>query len=123
MFRYCIKVALWFAAAASPGLGQSVVGNCVIRGSVVDENGAPIAGLFLTAYSTTIERGHRTIEGSSAATTDNAGQYCLHSLLQPGPVFLLAHEWFDFKQPKPLRRKLPATWYPGGHGLRIGEAC
>jgi hypothetical protein len=113
MFRHCIMVALWFAAAASPGLGQSVVGNCAMRGSVVDENGAPVAGLFLTAYSTTIDRGHRRIEGSGAATTDDAGQYCMHSLLQAGPVFLLANEWFDFKQSKPLRRKLPATWYPG----------
>ena len=113
MLRRCIIAALWLAATAHPGFGQSVVRDCVLRGSVVDENGTPVAGLFLTAYSTTIERGHRTIEGSSAATTDNAGQYCMHSLLQPGPVFLLAHEWFDFKQPKPLRRKLPATWYPG----------
>jgi len=106
-------VAIWFAAAANPGLGQSVAGNCAMRGSVVDENGAPVAGLFLTAYSTPIERGHRRIEGSGAATTDAAGQYCMHSLMQPGPVFLLANEWFDFKQPKPLGRKLPATWYPG----------
>lgn len=113
MFRHCIMVALCFAAAASPGLGQSVVGDCAMRGSVVDESSAPVAGLFLTAYSITIERGDRTIRNSGAATTDNAGQYCIHSFLQAGPVFLLANEWFDFKQPKPLRRKLPATWYPG----------
>jgi hypothetical protein len=113
MFRHCVKVALWFAAAASPGLGQSVVRDCALRGSVVDENGTPVAGLFLTAYSTTIERGHRMIVSSGASTTDGSGQYCMHSFLRAGPVFLLANEWFDFRRPKPLRHKLPAAWYPG----------
>lgn len=113
MLRRCIVAALWLAATAHPGFGQSVVRACALQGSVVDENGAPVAGLFLTAYSTSIQQGHKRIEGSGAATTDAAGQYCMHSLLHAGPVFLLANERFDFKQPKPLRRKLPPTWYPG----------
>jgi hypothetical protein len=102
-------VVLWLAAAFRPAFGQAFVSGCGLRGSVVDEKGTPVAGLFLTAYSIGIEQGHRTVAIAGSATTDVAGRYCVSNIRKPGKVFLRANEWFDFTH----HRKLPAAWYPG----------
>ncbi len=80
---------------------------------MVDEKGAPVAGLYLTAYSSRVEQGRRKIDIAGLATTDEAGRYCVRRLLISGPVFLLTTQWFDSKQPNALRRTLPSIWYPG----------
>jgi hypothetical protein len=121
MVRYCFLAALCFAAAVPPSFGQPVPQNCEVRGSVVDEKGAPVAGLFLTAYSSRVQQGRRIIDIAGLATTDEAGQYCVHHLQKSGPVFLLTTQWFDFKQPNPLRRTLPSTWYPGVADFRSAK--
>src|ERR1700723_3686186 len=104
MLRY-FSAALCFTAAA---LAQ----NCEVRGSVVDEKGAPVAGLFLTAYSSRIQQGRRIIDSAGLGATHEAGQYCIRHLERSGPIFLVTTQWFDFKQPNALRRTLPSTWYP-----------
>jgi hypothetical protein len=113
--------ALCLAAAVLPTLAQPVGGNCEVRGSVVDEKGAPVAGLFLTAYSSRIQQGHKIIDIASLTTTDDAGQYCIRHLQRTGPVFLLTTQWFDFKQPDALRHTLPSTWYPGVGDFRSAK--
>ena len=102
---------LCVAAAAPLSFGQPVAGNCDVQGSVVDEKGAPLAGLYLTAYSSRVEQGRRKIDIASLGATNEAGEYCIRNLQKSGPVFLLTSQWFDFKQPNALRRTFPSTWW------------
>jgi hypothetical protein len=116
MLRYC-----FLAALCVPSFGQSVAGNCAVRGSVVDERGAPVAGLFLTAYSFRIQQGRRIIDIAGLAATNDAGQYCMRHLERSGPVFLVTSQWFDFKKLDSLRHTLPSTWYPAGPDFRSAK--
>lgn len=114
---------LWLAAAVSrPSFGQPVAGNCELQGSVVDEKGAAVAGLSLTAYSSIIANGQRRIDTAGLATTNDAGHYCMRRLLRSGPVYLLTTQLFDFKQPGFLQHSLPSTWYPGVADFRSAKA-
>ncbi len=108
MLRNSLIVALWLSAAIRPSLGQTVI-SCRVRGSVVDDKSAPVARLFVTAYSLSIEQGHRTMDLIGFATTDDSGRYCINNLRKSGRVFLRADEWFDYTG----HRKFPVTWYPG----------
>ncbi len=88
----------------------------------MDGKGSPVVGLHLTAYSSVIGNGQRTIAIAGLATTNEAGQYCMRHLTRTGPVFLLTTQWFDFKQPNALKNTLPSTWYPGVADFRSAKA-
>lgn len=122
MLRHCVMAILCFAAAARPEFGQSAAANCELSGSVVDDNGTPVAGLHLTAYSSMIRNGQRTSGIAGLAATDDAGHYCMRQLLRSGAVFLRTAQWFDFKQPNALQHTLPSTWYPGVADFRLAKA-
>jgi hypothetical protein len=122
MLRHSFMTVLWLAAVGHPSFGQPVAGSCELQGSVVDEKGAAVAGLSLTAYSSIIANGQRLIDTAGLATTNDAGHYCMRRLLRSGPVYLLTTQWFDFKQPGFLQHSLPSTWYPGVADFRSAKA-
>ncbi len=107
-----IGIALLLTLGASAHCGQQFGNVCSVTGSVLDDRGAPIAGVFLNAYSETIENGRKFLELNGTATTGTSGEYCMRSLKQSASVFVVSNQWFDF-QAGPNGRSFRSTWYPG----------
>ncbi len=86
----------WRAERLSVDSGQQVTGVVVqlnpqgtIQGKVLDENGQPVPGARVRAYSTYAMRGRLQLRRGVSATANAAGEYSLQEL-NPGRYYLSA---------------------------------
>jgi hypothetical protein len=93
-----------------------LVPQAVITGRVLDEDGDPISGVFVSAMQFKYSRGHKLLKSSGAAGTNDIGEFRFPGL-QPGKYILqaLANRSIEYDRSHAgidSQREYPPTYYP-----------
>lgn len=108
-FRFCgLAAGSYYANAEKPGFldagAQLAVGPSredvvlrlqpagIIRGKVVDGDGAPLENVLIQLLSAAVEEGRRKVRVAASTATDDRGEYRLANLA-PGRYYLRAAGW------------------------------